>query len=140
MAATSAEVVLPWGDGEQKFALKGKQIEHIEKVCGAGFQAISNRLMNGGAFYADVREVIRGGLEGGGMPLVDVTESMRRWFDGTPLADPKDRSSPLATAQAVVMAAWFGVGDLEPGEARRGKAPRATRKKDSTGRAGGRGS
>lgn len=121
---TSAEVTLEWGDGRYLFALKARQIEHLEKACNSGIQEIAQRLMTGAARYADIRMAVHLGLEGGGMPPVKVAEAMERWFDGQPLANPKDPSSPLATAQAVVLAAFFGLEDIETsGEAQTGESP-----------------
>lgn len=120
----SAEIVLKWGDGKYLFALKGKQIEHLEKVCGGGIQEIAERLFNRRSRYTDIRKIIELGLEGGGMPPVEVADVMQRFFDGQPLANPADPSSPLATAQAVIAAAFYGMEDVsQPGEADAGSAP-----------------
>lgn len=120
----SAEVTLAWGDGRYTFALKARQIEHLEKACDSGIQEIAQRLMTGRARYRDIRKSVELGLEGGGMPPVKVAEAMERWFDGQPLASPDDPSSPLATAQSVVMAAFFGLEDLsEPGGVPAGESP-----------------
>jgi hypothetical protein len=130
VANTSAEVVLKWGDSKYLFALKGRQIEHLERSCGSGIQEIGDRLMRGAARFLDIRRIIELGLEGGGMPPVQVADSMGRWFDGQPLANPNDPANPLATAQAIFLAAWLGIGDLSSGEAPAGAGP-AKRKRTS---------
>ncbi len=122
----AAEITLKWGDGNYTFALKGKQIELYEKLCGLGIQEIAERLFQRRASYIQVRKAIELGLEGGGTPPVVVQELMGRFFDGQPLANPIDPSSPLATAQAIVSAVFFGFEDLEttkPGEVPAGESP-----------------
>lgn len=112
MANLSAEVVLTWGDGDYLFALKGRQIEHLEKVCDKPIGQIAARLFSRMPAYRDVRETVMQGLIGGGMPPVLATEKMGLYFDGQPLDAQSDPSSPLNTAIAVMSAAWFGIGDL----------------------------
>jgi hypothetical protein len=118
-----AEIILKWGDGEYLFALKGKQIEHLEKACDAGIGDIAHRVMSLRPRYGDIKNILWLGLEGGGMPPVVVKEKMDRFFDGQPLAALGDPSSPLATAAAVIQAAYFGVGDIPKGEAPAGESP-----------------
>lgn len=120
---TSAEVVLKWGDGEYLFALKGKQIEHLEKACEAGIGTIAARLFAMMPFYADIRETVHQGLIGGGMAPVVATEKMRAFFDGQPLARHGDPSSPMATARAIMQVVYLGMSDLDLGEAAAGAKP-----------------
>lgn len=119
----SAEVTLPWGDGQYTFALKGKQIEHLEKACDTAIAEVAHRVMSLRPYYGDLYQIILLGLEGGGMPPTQAKAMMDRYFDGRPLADPRDEASPLATAAKVMQAAWFGMEDLEPGEAEAGENP-----------------
>lgn len=119
----SAEIVLPFGDGEHLFALKWKQLEHLEKQCGASITEIAQRVISLRPFLMDVYHVLLLGLEGGGMPPVEAKQFMDRYVEGRPLATPKDPHSPLATAAKVMSAAWFGVEDLPPGEAKAGENP-----------------
>lgn len=120
----SAEITLKWGDGSYLFALKGKQIETLEKLCGGvGIQEIAQRLFGGRASYAMIRQTIHLGLEGGGMSPVDAADKVERFVEGRPLAAENDTSGPLATAQAVMTAAFFGYEDLDRGEARAGASP-----------------
>jgi hypothetical protein len=119
----SAEVVLPFGDGDHLFALKGKQIEHLQKACNAGFAEIAMRVMALQPRYEDLYHVILLGLEGGGMAPTEAKAFMDRYFYGRPIAAQNDPHSPLTTAAKVVEAAWFGVEDIASGEARAGESP-----------------
>lgn len=119
----SAEVVLPFGDGDHLFALKGKQIEHLQKACNAGFAEIAMRVMALQPRYEDIYHVILLGLEGGGMPSVEAKAFMSRYFDGRPIAAQSDPHSPLTTAAKIIEATWFGVEDIDSGEARAGGSP-----------------
>lgn len=124
----AAEVVLEWGDSGPDgflFALKGKQIEHLEKVCDAPIGQIAARLFSRMPGYKDVRETVLQGLIGGGMPPVIANQKMTAFFDGQPLDATGDPSGPLKTAVAIMQAAWFGVPELvaSSGEADAGSDP-----------------
>ncbi len=120
----SAEVVLPFGEGEHLFALKFKQLEQLEKICGAGITDIATRVISLRPTAADLYNVLLLGLEGGGMAPYLAKQHMERYFDGKPLANPKDPYSPVSIAAQVMAAVWFGVEDLEaPGEAQAGESP-----------------
>lgn len=125
MSALSAEVTLDWADGQYLFALKGKQIEHLEKVCDAPIGQIAARLFSRMPGYKDVRETVLQGLVGGGTPPVVAAQLMATYFDGQPLDAANDPSSPLKTAVAIMQAAWFGVPELvdKSGEAPAGSDP-----------------
>lgn len=119
----SAEVVLPFGDGEHLFALKFQQLEHLEKACDAGIAEIASRVIGMRARLGDLYHIILLGLEGGGMPPTDAKKFVERYFEGRPIAAPEDPHSPLATAIKVISAAWFGMEDLPPGEVAAGEGP-----------------
>lgn len=119
---TSAEVVLVCFDGEHKFALKLKQIDELQRVCGAGLGAIVRRVV-GGDFYArDISETIRLGLIGAGMPDVRALEIVNTYVDGKAIMQPlpipgskspeRDPSSPYNVARAILDAAFFGMPEL----------------------------
>lgn len=122
-ANLSAEIVLPFGDGEHLFALKWKQLEHLEKHCNSSIAEIAGRVISLQPFTYDLYYVLLLGLEGGGMPPVEAKQHMERYFTGRPLASTRDPHSPLATAAKVMSAAWFGTEDLKPGEAQAGTDP-----------------
>jgi hypothetical protein len=117
----AAEVELAWADGTYLFALKLKQIEELQRLCNAGLGEIAQRLLVERRWrVSDVVETIRLGLVGGGLPAVRARELVDTYVDGRPLADPRDPANPLATAQAIIMAAYFGVA--EAAEEPEGKA------------------
>lgn len=117
----AAEVELAWADGTYLFALKLKQIEELQRLCGAGLGEIAQRLLVERRWrVSDVVETIRLGLVGGGLPALRARELVDTYVDGRPLADPRDPANSLATAQAIIMAAYFGVA--EAAEEPEGKA------------------
>lgn len=129
----SAEIVLPFGDGEHLFALKWKQIEHLEKLCDASVSEIASRVIGMRPRLADIRNVILLGLEGGGMPPVQASQMVERYLDGRPIAGIGDPESPLAVAVKIVSAMWFGVEDIaSPGEAQAGESPAEKSTSDDT--------
>lgn len=114
----NAEVTLDCFDGAYTFALKGKQIEELQKLCSAGFGEIGQRVMSGSWYYGDVYHLVRLGLWGGGTSPVDAKRLADTYVDGCPLVGEGDPSAPVSIAQAVVMAAYFGLEDVadEPPE------------------------
>lgn len=116
-ANLSAEIVLPFGDGEYLFAIKGKQLETLEKLCDAGISEISHRVLSMMPRYTDLYNVILLGLEGGGMPPVEAKRFMDRYFVGRPIASENDPHSPIKTAAKIMEAVWFGVDDIETNKA-----------------------
>lgn len=113
MSRLTAEIVLEWGDGEYNFALKGRQIEQLENNHSLGIGAITRKVFTDECTSTMIRDIIHLGLEGGGMAPVEAARKMKRFFEGQPLAGIDDPSSPLATAKAVIGAAWFGVSSLK---------------------------
>lgn len=108
----AAEVELKWADGVYLFALKLKQIEELQRLCGVGLGEIAQRLLVERRWYAgDVVETIRLGLVGGGTPAVRARELIETYVEGHPLADPRDPANHLMTAQAIITAAYFGVAE-----------------------------
>jgi hypothetical protein len=94
---TSAEVVLNWADGAYIFALKAKQIEELQRVCGtannqSGIGEIAARVFAGRMTIQDIYHTIRLGLIGGGMAPVTAMQKVDAYI--LPLADPSDPSSP----------------------------------------------
>lgn len=124
----SAEVVLPWGDGSYLFALRMKQLEHLEKACNASISEIAMRVMALRPHLGEIYQTILLGLEGGGMSPTQAKAMMDRYFDGRPLAGANDEASPLATAAKVMQAAWFGMEDIPAGE----EPARGRKKRKST--------
>lgn len=113
------EVHIPWGDGDYTFALRGKQIEELQLVCGspdnpAGIGLIAQRLMSGNFQRKDVTETIRLGLIGGGTTPTRARQLVEAYVDGQPLANPEEPYSPFFLARRIVEAAYFGI--KPPGE------------------------
>lgn len=116
-ANIAAEIELKWADGTYLFALKLKQIEELQRLCGVGLGEIAQRLLVERRWYAgDIVETIRLGLIGGGTPSVRARELIETYVDGHPLADPRDPANHLMTAQAIITAAYFGVPETEEPE------------------------
>lgn len=105
-----AETVLRWGDGDYLFALKLPQIEELQRLCGGvGIGTITNRVLNGEPHVLDIYHSIRLGLIGGGAAPVRAKELVDLYVSGQPLAGLGDPSSPLATAQTVLSAIYYGI-------------------------------
>ena len=66
-----ASLELDWADGRYTFRLAWAELEQLQEACDAGPYVILNRLIDGSWRIADISNVIRLGLVGGGMaPLV----------------------------------------------------------------------
>jgi len=125
MTRLSAEVELAWGPGVYTFGLKAKQVEELERVCKEGIGRICMRAFSGVDYsYPLLRETIRLGLIGGGMPPVEAAQLVNTYVDGQPIDPPGDPSSTLKTATAVLKALHFGWEDLP--EAAPGESQKAT--------------
>lgn len=127
----AAEVELAWADGTYLFALKLKQIEELQRLCGAGLGEIAQRLLVEERWkVCDIVETLRLGLIGGGTLPIRARELIDTYVDGKPLADPRDPNNSKVTAQAVIGAVYFGVE--EAGSEPEGKAAAAAPKKGSS--------
>ncbi|MCW2315314.1 hypothetical protein M2322_000848 [Rhodoblastus acidophilus] len=87
----------------RKFELRIKQWGELERLCGTGIFAIAMRLSHGMGGFADVRETVRLGLEGGGMSEVEATALTLHYFDGEPLG------AHLVLASEILSAAINGL-------------------------------
>lgn len=115
-----AEVTLEWGDGVYRFALKGKEIEELEFLCGAGFGVVYQRVTLGAWAYKDLYQTIRLGLIGGGMGAVEAKRLTDLYIQQPLVAGP---NSPESVAGAVLGAIMVGVADLPPGKTEGGAKP-----------------
>lgn len=105
------EVVLEWADGEFPFALKGAQIEELQRVCGdVGFGVIYQRIMLGAWSIGDIQNTIRLGLIGGGMDPVEAQRKTKAYATPPLVAGP---NNPEKLARAIVQAAMHGVETLD---------------------------
>ncbi len=75
----------PFAGRERKFMLTLGGVEALEQRCNAGILAIMLRLAGHQASVHDVRETLRQGLIGGGMPAVSADQILMADFDAQPL-------------------------------------------------------
>jgi len=132
----SAEVELAWGPGVFTFGLKAKQIEELERICKEGIGRICMRAFSGVDYsYPLLRETIRLGLIGGGLPPTEAAQLVNTYVDGQPIDRANDPSSTLKTATAVLKAVHFGWEDLPEAPVGESQPPKGTDEpiSDSTG-------
>jgi hypothetical protein len=107
--AVNGEIELSWADGQHKFNVaKLKCVLELEEKCGVGFAEIYQRLVQGKWYFNDIRETLRLGLIGGGLPPDRALALINRYVDGEPMAQN------VLPAQAVIMAALVGVQGDNP--------------------------
>lgn len=113
-----AAVELDFGDGTYTFRLGLAEIEELEEKRDAALFALARRLDPSmrEARLADVMEVIRLGLIGGGMKPVEAMVIVRRYVDGRPLDESRD------VAFAVVLAGLMRVHSDQAQEPPSGEA------------------
>jgi hypothetical protein len=113
----SAQIVLPWADGEYTFRLGLGEFRELQEKCKAGPPAIHRRLLTGEWFIDDIRETVRLGLIGGGLEPARALSKVQRYVDGRP---PNEN---IFTALSVLHVALNGVDDEEtPGQSDAKKA------------------
>jgi hypothetical protein len=100
---------LDWADGTYTFRLGLAEIEEIEEKRDLSLFAMARRLSPAerDARLADIREVLRLGLIGGGMKPVDALTKVRKYVDERPLDENRD------IAYAVVLAGLARVNSAE---------------------------
>lgn len=106
--SADGSVELSWADGTYKFRLAIGQLRELQEKCRAGPFAIMSRLRDGTWYVDDVREVIRLGLIGGGMPSTDALVLVVRYVEG----QPWQQSVPIAFS--ILLAALIGIPDEKP--------------------------
>lgn len=72
-----------WGDGEHEFRLRYGELDDLEKASGDEVQIIFGKLLEGRVKLRVVRDIIRLGLIGGGMPSADALKLVTRYFGET---------------------------------------------------------
>lgn len=122
--------VLEFGDGEYAFALNGREVEELQKLCGSpdekgayrphGFGVIFQRAALGAWFHSDIYQTIRLGLEGGGLDPVKARRIAEAY--ARPPYKAGVIGGPEKTALAILDAAMHGFEDLPSGEAETPKA------------------
>lgn len=123
-----ASITADFGDGAYVFALKWGQLAGLQEVCDAGPFVILDRLSNGTWKVGDIRETIRYGLIGGGVPPTDALNLVREYVEGRP---PMEN---ILLARAILSAGLVGAPEENVGE--RQAASRKTKKKSTTSRTG----
>lgn len=95
-----AAIELDWGDGTFTFRLGLGEIEELERKRDLSLFEIARRMepVRRDARLADISEVLRLGLIGGGMTPVDALAKVRKYADERPVDENRD------AAYAVVMA------------------------------------
>jgi hypothetical protein len=117
-------VMLDWGGETRRFRLAIGQFRELQEAINRPRVAIGAQpigpntffhlLANGDAWPHEVREVIRLGLIGGGTPIAQVPNLMRRYFDERPLPD-----------STLIAPGIFAAGYAGPPEDPVGKKPEA---------------
>ena len=85
-----AAIEQPFGDGVYTFRLGLDEIEELERKRDAGIFEIVERLRSRRCRLADIQEVLRIGLIGGGMKPVDVLALVKRYVDQRPIDENRD--------------------------------------------------
>jgi Phage tail tube protein, GTA-gp10 len=98
-----------FGDAERPFRLTPELIVELERKTGAGIGALCRRLFNSEFYLADVSEVIRLGLIGGGAKPERAAELIAAYVTTRPFME----TYPLAVA--ILEATWFGAANKEAG-------------------------
>ena len=106
----TAPIVLRWPGGEHAFRLGLGDLEVVQANTDCGPEFLLHRINMGGWKVADLMEVLRNGLIGGGMDAVAAKSAVESAFDRHALISFK------APAQAVLSASLFGPPDDQPGE------------------------
>ena len=103
----SARVAFDWADGHHAFRLGIGELEELQERTGVGPFELLTRLGRHAWRVADVREPLRLGLIGAGMPAVEARKLVDRY------AGPGDLLDAVPAAMAVVNAALAGAPDEE---------------------------
>lgn len=104
------KIVLNWVGGEHTFALPIGQLRALQDSTSAGPEQLLRRMVNGEWRVDDLRETIRLGLIGGGLPNSEAGPLVAKVFDQHPLIDFRE------TAYRIIGAALVGPEDDQPGE------------------------
>lgn len=126
---TSAEILRVFGGERRKFALKIKQIDELQRLCGAGIGEIIARMHNHTFYVRDVYDTIRLGLIGGGEQDVVAFALCETYVDGRPLARVNDKNSHYLLAKDILGAAFFGLDEVKDAAE---SVPGGDKKKDET--------
>lgn len=96
-----------FGDGEKTFALPFPLIEELQRKTGVGIGVLFQRVRALAFNAADLSEVIRLGLIGGGMKPEEALTMVQTYVEARPLGES------LPVAMGILSAAWFGAPDTQ---------------------------
>ena len=120
--SANGTVTIVWANGEDQFCLaKVGYILDLETKCGAPIGVLYQRLGNGSFGLNDVRETIRLGLMGGGMPPDKAMAAVKHHVD----SNENGLAPSVLVAFEVIKAVMFGsppddpVGKGMPAEAKK---------------------
>lgn len=111
----AAEITLRFPDEERLYKLPIGRLRELQEKTDCGPMELLARLQAGTWRIDDVRETIRLGMIGGGLPAPEASKLIERYVDDQPL------SLAAPYAQAVLYAAVIGAEDEPPGEAEAGE-------------------
>jgi hypothetical protein len=97
--------VIHWPGGEHAFRLGLAELETIQQKTDCGPEFLLHRISAAQWKAADLVEVLRNGLIGGGMPHVEALKAVRNAFDLHPLISFK------VPAQEILAACLYGPAD-----------------------------
>ncbi len=96
-----------FGDRERPFTLPDELVAELEATTGTGIGTLFQRLMGQAFKLADLTEVIRLGLIGGGTSPEDADRLVNSYARNRPVAEVM----PLATA--ILAARWLGTDEVQ---------------------------
>ena len=91
-----------FGDGDRDFCLKSEQIAELEKLTGFGLLAIVRRFHDREASSAEILQVIRLALIGGGEHPQRAAELVELYVARRPMLEGR------LLAHEIINAVWFG--------------------------------
>ncbi|WP_089177253.1 gene transfer agent family protein [Bosea sp. AS-1] len=100
-----------FGDGTYTFRLALGELEELQEKTDCGPFVVMQRLASNEWRTTDVRETLRLGLVGGGMPAADALKLVRRYVDDRP-----DWLKNALIARVVVQSALIGAPEEVPGK------------------------
>lgn len=117
----NAEATLEFGGQDRLFRLGIGRLRSLQEKTDCGPYELHRRFTSGEWKIDDVRETIRQGLIGGGLPVIDVDALLKTEFDGLP------KGQFVGLANAVVLAELVGVEDEPEGESKAGAGKKSRR-------------
>lgn len=101
-AVASTTIRREFAGRERDFRLAIGELGALERICGAGIGAIAMRLAGHQFYAADIWETIRLGLQGGGLPEIDASATVRILREG-PIGNDR-----VQIASEILMASLSG--------------------------------